>query len=397
MNVVQQKLLAAKWGDDFARRVLIAKLIDYYENNQEKYLSQALTRAYPLSAKKMVEKYTYTYPLTNRIFDDISILFVNPVKVTTDKENLEETLEDILSKAKLNAVMAKVNLYTNLTHKVGVIPVWRDGKVELDIITANTCFVLQDEENPTKIKELYYQVATLVNSPGKLQTVQAYVKWTKETQSIVDVDNGNGNIQNERDSVPNKYGEIPVVWFENDIPVKKFWYDKRNHIVDTNEIINVELTNFRYILAFQAFSTLVEIGTEDKSTKALGPSFSLKIPFDPANPNQKPDAKYITPDPKLEEIWKVIMEIIIGAAQAVGISAESYRRENTTLNSGYQLKLSKADILKKTNADRPFYRESIKKLVGFMTTLFTQNNTSKTFESARNQSHEKSQRNGKCD
>jgi len=382
MNIIEQQLLSAKWGDDFNRRTLIAKLIDYYENNQEKYLKAALTKSYPKTAKSMFSKYKYTYPLTNRIFDDISILFNNPVKIKTDKETLEESLEDIISGAKTNAVLAKVNLLVNLTHKVGVIPVWRNEKVELDIITGDTCFIIQDEDNPTQIKELYYQVAILINTPGKLQSVQAYVRWTNETQSIVDVDNGTGNIQNERDIVDNKYGEIPVVWFENDIPIKRFWYDKRNHIVDTNEMVNCELTNFRYILAFQAFSTLVEIGNDDKSTKPFGPSFSLRLPYDPSNPQQKPDAKYITPSPALEKIWKVIMDIIIGAAQAVGISAEAYRRENSTLNSGYQLKLSKADILKKTIADRPFYRESIKKLVGFMTTLFTQNNTSKTFDGA---------------
>jgi len=380
MNVVEQKKLTAKWNSDIARRFEVSRRINYYENNQKSYLEKALKKAYPNSAKDMVNKFEYLYPLTKRIFDDISILFAEPVVVSQKNDTLKETFEDIIEGAKFNPIMNKTNLLVNLTDKVGVIPVWRNEKVELDIITADNCFVVQEDDDPTQIKELFYQVGVLTDSPGKLDTIKTYTRWTKETQSIVDVDNSSGNIKNERDDVENKFGKIPVVWFENDIPVNTFWYEKRNHIVDTNEIVNLELTNFRYILAFQAFSTLVEIGNSDTSDKPFGASFSLRLPFDPANPQSKPDAKYITPDPKLAEIWKVIMEIIIGSAQSVGVSAEAYRRENSTVNSGYQLKLSKSDILKKTKADRPFYRASIKELVENMTTLYTQNNESKTFD-----------------
>jgi hypothetical protein len=197
----------------------------------------------------------------------------------------------------------------------------------------------------------------------------------------VDVDNGSGNIQNEREIKPNRFGVIPVVWFTNDIEVNSFWFNKTNPVVETNEIVNCELTNYRYIMAFQAFSTLVEIGNPSPEVKAFGASYSLRLPFD-MNSTQTPDAKYITPDPKLEAVWNVIMDIIIGVAQSVGISADAYRRENTTFNSGYQLKLSKQDIIKKTINERPFYRRKLKKLIELMLMLYTQNNASKTFERA---------------
>ena len=380
MNVVEQKKLQAKWNSDIARRNEVSRRINYYENNQRDYLLYALKKAYPKSAKDMVNKFEFCYPLTSRILDDVSILFEEPLKTSIDKEPLEELYSEIIEKSLLNAIMQKVNTYVNLTDKVGVIPMWKDDQVELVILTADNCFVVQDPEDPTKIKELYYQIGIITDTPTKAETVVSYIKWTPEIQSIVDVDNASGSLDNERDIEDNKFGEIPVVWFENDITINTFWHTKTNHIVETNEIVNLELTNFRYILAFQAFSTLVEVGSEDEvSEKTLAPSFSLKLPFDPAT-NRQPDAKYITPNPKMDTIWGVISDIIVGAAQSVGISAEAYRKENSTINSGYQLRLSKTDILKKTMSDRPYYRYKLKKLIELMLLLYTQNNQSKTFD-----------------
>ena len=378
MNVVKEQKLQAKWNSDMSRRIEISRRINYLENNQTLYLSQALKKAYPDSAKDIVNKYEYCYPLTSRIYNDISILFQEPVTLRIENENLEETFMDIISGAMFNAVMQKVNLYVNLTDKIGVIPKWRNEQVELDILTADNCFVIQDDIDPTKITELYYQIGIITDTPTKAETVVTYIKWTDEFQSIIDVDNATGKLNNERDIVPNKYGVIPVVWFENDMTINTFWHTKSNQVVDTNEIVNLELTNLRYILAYQAFSTLVEIGNESNEIKTIAPSFSIQLPFDPST-TKNPDAKYITPDPKLDTIWKIIGDIIIGAAQSVGISAEAYRKENTAMNSGYQLKLSKTDILKKNIQDRPYYRQRIIDLVGLMLILYTQNNESKVF------------------
>ncbi|MBT3303214.1 MAG: hypothetical protein HN952_06260 [Candidatus Cloacimonetes bacterium] len=380
MNVVELEKLQAKWGDDLNRRFDVAKRLDYYHNNQTHYLKKAIKKAYPKTAEEMLDKYEYTYPLTKRILDDISILFQTPLKLTIDNENLEKKFNEIINDTKFNSIMVKVNLLVNLTDKVGIIPVWRDG-LELDIITADNCFVLQDPENPTKIKELFYQIGILENSPTKAETVATYVRWTNETQSIVDVDDTGGNIQNERDIVPNRFGIIPVVWFENDITTNTFWHNKTNHIIETNEIVNCELTNFRYMMAFQAFSTLVTVGIDETASIPFGASYNLKLPFDPAE-TKTPDAKYITPNPKLKEVWEVINNIILGAAQSVGISADSYLKVNSSFNSGYQLKLSKQDIINRTMGERPFYRPKIKDLINLMLELYTQN-SDKNFTNAQ--------------
>jgi len=356
----------AKWNADVARREAVAEWIDYYNNNQEYYLKKALRENYPKSAADMY-KYIMTYPLTQRIIDDISMLFKNGVEVTLDKEKLNEILQEILENIQFQPVLDTVNALVNLTHKVGVIPQWRDG-LELDIITPDKCFVVQNDDNPTKIDELYYQVGIVVDSPGKSERVDEYVRWTPETQSVVEVKDG--RIANERDIIENRFKEIPVTFFTNCLNVDSFWHDKGQPIVHSNKIVNQELTNYRLMIAYQAFSTLVAVGLSEESNIPFGPQFSLKLPFDPSD-QKTPDAKYITPNPALEKVWNVINDIILHTAQSVGLSAESFQRQASSFSSGYQLKLSKQDVVNKTIQDRQYYRIAIKDLIENICKLYT--------------------------
>ncbi len=359
----------AKWSADIARRAEVAQWIDFYNNRQEYYLKKDLDAAYPKSATEL-EKYLMTMPLTSRIIDDISILFKEELKVKIDKENLDDVWTDILANCNFRAVMDTVNRYVNLTYKVGIIPQWRDG-VELDILTADNVFVIQDTEDPTKIEQLFYQVGIMENTHSVAEDVNVYVRWTADQQSICEIDDKGGLIK-EYDEKDNRFGRIPIVWFQNDINVNNFWFDKSQNLVDTNRVINQELTNYRLMLAYQAFSTLVATGISEEDNISFGPQFSLKLPFDPAE-TKTPDAKYITPNPKLNDVWKVINDIVLNTAQSMGLSAEAYQRAASQFNSGYQLKLSKQDIINKTKQDRAYYRPRIIELCGLMQQLYTWN------------------------
>jgi len=356
----------AKWKADTARRNEVSQWIDFYNNKQEHYLKGNLNENYPKSATDMY-KYIMTYPLTQRIIDDISMLFKNGIEVTLEKEKLNEILQDILHSVMFQPVMDTVNSLVNLCHKVGVIPQWRDG-LELDILTPDKCFVIQDEDNPTKISELYYQIGIIVDTPSVSERVDEYVRWTPESQSIVEVQDG--KMANERDIIQNRFGKIPVTFFVNDLNVDTFWHEKGQPVVEANKVVNQELTNYRLMLAYQSFSTLVAVGLDEEAKIPFGPQFSLKLPFDPTD-QKTPDAKYITPSPALDKVWGVINDIILHTAQSVGLSAESFQRKASSFSSGYQLKLSKQDIINKTAQDRQYYRPAIIDLVQNIMRLYT--------------------------
>jgi len=149
MNVVELEKLQAKWGDDLNRRFDVAKRLDYYHNNQTHYLKKAIKKAYPKTAEEMLDKYEYTYPLTKRILDDISILFQTPLKLTIDNENLEKKFnempelnhgwaeyaplyDDMIKEASKNQVLRSIGWMTRikplfLSSGRIILPLYSDG------------------------------------------------------------------------------------------------------------------------------------------------------------------------------------------------------------------------------------------------------------------------------
>jgi len=330
-----------------------------------------------------VSDYREWYPLTRRIINDVSILFQNPAIVTIDKETLTEDLKDLLDNSMFNATMDKVNRMVNLTYKVGVMPVYRNGIVELDIITGDKCFVYQDPSDPKRITDLFIHINSLDQTPRSDydHRQDAYIRWNKDYQSIVYVEYHSGTILKESEPVPNPYGKIPVVWFTNDIGVSNFWPETANGVVDINKWLNINLSNLNVVWAYQSYSTLVLNGVDKKDLQNIltGPQQLIALDYSDMAQSQ-PDAKYITPDAKVDSYMSYIAQAKIDAAKSVGLSGAAYRAEGSGgVESGYKLKLSNEGLLRKVRKEREYYRPSMKNLIRLMMDVYTINNKSREF------------------
>jgi len=371
----------AKWNEDLHRRATAEKIIDYYYNRQDLYLAKALENSYPNSHEDMW-KYRDFLNLTESIYDDISIVFEEPVTIAAKDgtDAVEELLNDMTSSSMLNPVMQKVNVYTNMLKKCGVMPHYdkESNKVILEIITPDKVFVKQNEEIPSKADEVWVQIGIMSNSPHSVDKVIKYSVWTIEEQRIVSINSSNGRIIKEHDKFPNPYKRIPIVWFTNDIEEDCFWFDLDNYIVKKNEIINQDLTAARFGTSLQSFSTLVMEGFDNHSDIKMGVQRPIIIPTNDIGESQG-KAYYITPGSDLEKIYNIIDGKALDAARSLGVSAESYKRKGSTFSSGYQLKLSKSDVLKRNKRDRAFYEPKLRELIELMMLCFSINNPTKRF------------------
>jgi hypothetical protein len=370
MDIVA-KLLEQKWADDMIRRDQMSTYLDYYQFNQKEHLKRHIDSRFKLSeTRKVLKQYLETYSLTDEIIDEISILFRDPclVSVTSGasepaQKTIQENFQEMLNDSQFDMVMNEVDKYENLLFKVAVIPVYRDGIVELDIITPDRIFVTQDDKDPNKITELYYYLNTAENTPLKATRIDTYVKWTAEQQSLVNIDPETGRVTNEWDETPNLYGEIPAVFFGKR-GLGTFWLENNSKIVDGNVNLNMRLTNFDVMMAYQSYSTLVFSNARVDSTKNMpfGPQFLVEVEsLDGAIPAS---ADYKNPSAPIEVTWKIIKEYKQMVAESVGISSEG--SDNGQYESGYKLKLSKQDILNYNKQKRSYFTPSVKKLIYLM-------------------------------
>ena len=140
-----------------------------------------------------------------------------------------------------------------------------------------------------------------------------------------------------------------------------FWLDAGFPVVQLNETTNIQLTNLDIALDFQSFSTMVTSGLPDNAVLPVGVTRRINIP-QKLDGTIDGDVKYVTPDAKLETVWKIIQERIQWFAGQMGISVEGIT-EGSNFSSGFQLKLSKQGVIDHNNDKKDSYREAVRDLV----------------------------------
>ncbi|MDY0218990.1 MAG: phage portal protein [Candidatus Cloacimonas acidaminovorans] len=363
----QQKL---KWQNDLHRREQVAKAIDFYNNQQEQYTLEYMKLIYSEKAFKKLKKYLTCDSLTKSIIDDMSIMFQNGISIQTDNEAVNEFLQEVIADTQFQHLLLKVNRLVNLTHKVAIVPFYSalNDKFSFDIITGDKCFIQQNLNFPTEADIIYYTVNPLTDSPQVSRQLNIYVRWTRETMDKVEI-NSEGNVTNIIESNQNpylKYNMLPFVWFYDDLNIDTFWSECGNFLIKDNLDINRLLTNLALMAEYQTFSTLVTTGIDTPVPLYVGPQFHINLSRKSYSTSDiQPDAKYITPEAKINEVWQIICDKAVKCAKRMGLSAQAYttRASAESYNSGYQLKLSKIDIINKNILQQPLYIQAIEKLI----------------------------------
>lgn len=363
--LVMRAKINAKWSNDLLRRKEALRASEMYANRQDLHTQAHFKAIYKKIAKNLFA-YMECTNLTQQIIDDMSIMFQNGVKIETDNKDVNEFLPDYLSSIKFNAILDHVNGQTNLLHDVGVMPIYdiATKKLFLDIMTPDRCYVRQNAMNPSEADEFYYLLNPMDDSniPNK---VNFYRKITKDWFSIVEISSDLGIEQIETDKQKNPYGFIPVIWFHDKVRVDTFWSKDGYQIINENLNINRMLSMMNLACDYQSYSTFVTRGLPKDTKLDWGPNAHVNIPVEAMLNAQGVDlgAEFVTPDAKLDQVWKIILEKMERCAGSFGISAQAFRRQSSTFTSGYQLMLSKSDIVKKNLKDQPLYIPQVIALV----------------------------------
>lgn len=384
MNLENEIILAkiqAKWKADTQRRIDTIKALEYYRNHQAGYLLLALKENYPNTYEDLY-KFKDFHNLTENIIDETAIVFEEP-PIYSFVDEVDDAVKDqfseLINNSLLNPTLQQIDRYVELLKKCGVIPHWDEdnGRVILEVLTPDKVYIIQDDLITSKAKEVWVQIGIKENTAHVSEKTVKYMRWTAEEKQVIYINPDTGRKYKEEVIEKNLYGKIPIIWFSDEIEEDNFWFDFCNYLVEKNEIINMDLSAARLGVALQSYSTLVLKGFDNSQDVKMGVQQPLIIKSDQVTGESTGDASYITPDSDLKIVYDIIDGKIINVARSMGISATSYRKEGSTFSSGYQLKLSKADVLKRNMRKRPFYEPKIKELLQIMMQCFTMNSTSR--------------------
>jgi hypothetical protein len=358
-DIIKETKRQAMWKDELNRRTEACTALDFYNYRQHDYLLKDIATRYP-NENADIQRYMFTAPLTQSMIRQLAVCFKNApaLKLTEASEVTEQAFIQALDNADFYKKLKSIDKYTELTGKVGAIPRWNGSKVIIDIITPDKCYVIADDVFPTEPREVGYTIGQTQNH-AQAKPVNIYAVWTAD-EYREESRNDQGSVLEVFLTAPNLYNRIPIVWFEIDLPLDTFWLDQGNPFVELNRRINLQLTNLDIAIDFQSFSTLVTKGLPDIAVIPVGVTRRLNLPSNSMGEITS-DAAYITPDAKLETVWKIIQESIKWFAGAMGISAESID-QGSNFSSGFQLILSKQGVIDRNVDKQDLYREPTRDL-----------------------------------
>ena len=363
---VKESLRKSKFLEEMNNMKRASEELDYYNNEQMPYVLAEIGR---LRKDKASQKYATYYPLTNQIIDEISVMFSTGVDYELNYDNEDEkdlynaNLSTIVKESGLISVLSDVNIYTNLNGDCGVLLDFdEETKIpKLRLITRDLFFVEQDDDDPTKISAVYVYLSPFENSPTRLSYSGYYTKITKEEIVEVRVNFNSGKAEEiESSRQENTLGFIPFTIFNKQTPINSIFSSIKNPLPELNLQINLEISRLNWVEEFQAFATLVLINADGVSNNYGADKVLILNDVDGVG--KQVDAKFISPGISFTELDNVIVNHMQRAGQLMGIGSSAYK-ESSTFNSGYQLRLSKEDVVRLNEKQKHIYERKTKELL----------------------------------
>ncbi len=370
MDLIRESLVRAKWNSDMERRTRMQKYLDYYRDDCSSYIKSEISSLVNPQESNELCKYVEHDNITSRMIDSISLIFKEKVNVTikssqnTESEQSQKMLNQLLDDINFHVTMKEVEKLSKLVFDIAVIPQIRDNRIELDIVTPEKAFVKQNSEDPTKAEAFFYQTGILTNTASP-NPIHEYHFWTREGKFSCMIDDS-GNPFNVRQLMKWNNPEIfPVIMFRNYLPVDSFWYDGLNPIVEKNIIIDLKRTDMSMAEAYN-IPQRINRGVPEEQEIKLGRTFAMNIPL-PENEQPLGDAKYIRPDENLTELDSCILNRIEQLGLSLGLSKSIITGQSAT--SGYELALSKYEIVERNKSERDYFVRPLKDLIKLLILL----------------------------
>ena len=266
MDLIQESIKELKLTNAKKREDHIEKLLDYYNGNDTaNYISKMFSGAAfreipPVEAN-----------ITRKFINKMSRIYtIGATRNVNDKYDGLTVLK--------SARMKHIERMTRLVGTIATRVVWNDGGSSptdnkspyfdyRPIYFFHTLF----GDDPFVPISISYPMLQSVEDISKVEKLQ-YAYWDAEKYVHMDED---GNILNE---IPHNYGVLPFVFTHRENQTDSFYVEGANDLINTNEHINIAMTEMQLGLRFQMFGQPVMTGAEMGNNQRTGSDVTLELP-----------------------------------------------------------------------------------------------------------------------
>ena len=381
-QVIKESQIQAKWSGDVERRNLANFALDMYNGLYIDYLNKKIDQTVSVQGDlSEMKKYIDTMNILKSIIDDTSLVFAEKPDIAVNiggkiNDAYTATLNKILDKANFHVILNELNRYTNLFYDMIAVPVTRNGNIEIDVITPDRAFVYNSDFDSTTAETTFCLISELPNSQKTAARSDLYMACNKAGKRLVEVKGkdkfGKPVIidyigQDYDDFIDEtKYPVNPAITFRNYFPLSSYWHPGLNPLVENDLNNSMRLTEYNMARAYQ-LPILVTIGMENSKNITKGQK--ARINFPPTISTSPANAFYLTPDQKLAELGEQIYKQMESIKLSYKLSKSTITGQTAT--SGYELMLSKSEILNLNKSDRKYYVRPVQQICQCIMALAT--------------------------
>ena len=257
---IEESLKNLKLNLKQGREKYVEKLLDYYEGNNT---AQYIQNRFDTDAFKEIPPYEAN--ITKRFVNKASRIYtIGAKRNVSTKYNQLTALKD--------TKMKHIERMTRLLGTLATRVVW-NGSEESPMFDYRPVYHFYPffDSDPFVPTALSYPLFHFVDDATRTDKVQ-YMIWDKESWVVVDSD---GNILQ---SGTHDYGRLPFIFTHREPQTDQFFVAGANDICNSNEHINITLTEMQLGLRFQMFGQPVSIGADMAGRQRTGSDVTLELP-----------------------------------------------------------------------------------------------------------------------
>ena len=398
----------------------VKNLKDIYKDDWDYIIQDEIRRQFVIDSYddlKILE--TKELNLLKRVVNEISTIYKNPAErqailsESEDKIITDEVYENIVKKSNLHVVQKAVNRYTNLTNNVLQRVVWRDNKIDYDIMTFDNCEILSDPDDWKKIIAIkFYMGFKLpmyddnfknVTQDGKVQNPQApqnisnsqFEDYSYSYLYTIEGENSyiykyqkigkEGKLVERKDNpYKDKEGNpvLPFVLYTKNYPVDGLLdFTSGSDLMDLNINVAINMMHLNTLIKYSSWKQVYMATSKPASIPnniAMAVNKVMVLPLDKEGRGQ---IGTLDIQSSIKEFWETLLDRMRTGISQYGLDAESFQRSGSG-ESGIKLKIKKEGLMELREDQLPLYRESENKLFEITRIVNNYHNIKKINENA---------------
>lgn len=345
-----------------SRKLETAKRLNFFHDSQLERLEEQLNQLFsdPSSMVKV------TLNIVKKIILQTAQVYREPpVRSLDANEKDQKIYSEILEQAAFDVKMKQASRYTKLLKTILIRPVWRNEKIDIDLITGN----LLDVKTGNTPEQLEAVLITDYGTSEKIENV-IYSLWTPEAWSRLDY---RGNVIEQEG---NPYQILPFVpLFDFPPPSSGFWLPGGEDLISLAEIVNLKLTDLSHLISMQSFGVGYIKGSQGGASLKVEPGSLVELPTDG-------EIGFESQKAEIKEVVEAIDKIIKWACVSHGLSAASMSTDASEA-SGLSKLVDKAELTEMRQDDIALFRAYEKQIFNVLRTVHNTHSKQKLSESAR--------------